>query len=248
MPNSQDKDFSWHAPKHVAVIMDGNGRWAKEQGKNRLHGHKQGARQIEEVMQAAREEGVKYLTLFAFSSENWNRPKAEVSALMTLLASSIKQKASFFIKNEIRFRTIGNISALPKTCVSQIKKLEAATLAFDKLHLILALNYGSRDEITRAIKKVAQDIENKKLSAKNIDWNNIADHLDTSDIPDPDLLIRTSGEMRLSNFLMLQSAYSELYFTKTYWPDFGKDDFHKAILEYKRRERRYGLTTDQIKK
>lgn len=228
--------------------MDGNGRWAKERGKERIQGHKQGIRQIEEIIRAANVEGVKYLTLYAFSSENWNRPKIEVDALMSLLATAIKRNAPFFIKNRVRFNTIGYISALPPKCVKQIKNLSETTKKYTSRVLTLALNYGSRDEITRAVKKLVTNTKNLNASPESITWDSIEQMLDTAGMPDPDLLIRTSGEMRLSNYLMLQSAYSELYFTKTYWPDFGKDEFHEAITEYKRRERRYGLTTDQLKK
>ncbi len=248
MPNPKDNKSSQCPPKHVAIIMDGNGRWAKERGKARIQGHRQGARQIEEVIRAARDEGVKYLTLYAFSSENWNRPKAEVDALMSLLASAIKKNAPYFVKNRIRFNTIGYISALPSNCVESIKNLVETTREYDSGVLTLALNYGSRDEITRAIKKLLIKAKDSEVSPEQITWSSIERMLDTAGMPDPDLLIRTSGEMRLSNYLMLQSAYSELYFTKTYWPDFGRDEFHKAVMEYKRRERRYGLTADQLKK
>lgn len=225
--------------------MDGNGRWAKERGLPRIEGHKQGAKQIEKVLEAAREFGVQYITLYAFSSENWNRPKEEVDALMALLSASIRQNEKHFSKNKIRFRTIGDIDALPQACIADIRRLEKLTENFGERTLVLALNYGSRDELARAVNKIAKKFRDGEID--KITWDTIAENLDTADIPDPDLLVRTSGEMRLSNYLMMQSSYAELYFTKTYWPDFGRDEFAKAIDEFKRRERRYGLTGDQLK-
>ena len=235
-------------PQHVAIIMDGNGRWAKERGKPRIDGHIEGSKRIREVLSAASECGVKYLTLYAFSSENWNRPKEEVDALMELLKNTIREHSEDFIKNKVRFRTIGNVGKLPSNCVELLEKLKEQTKNFDSATLILALNYGSRDEICRAVKNIIQDAAGKKIDPEKIDWPVISSYLDTDAIPDPDLMIRTSGEMRLSNYLMMQAAYAELYFTKTYWPDFGRDEFIKAVKEYQRRERRYGLTTDQLKK
>ena len=243
-----DIDKSANLPNHVAIIMDGNGRWAKERGKPRIDGHIEGSKRISDVLSAASECGVKYLTLYAFSSENWNRPKDEVEALMDLLKSTIKEHGKDFLQNKIRFRTIGNISQLPKDCAELIDDLAERTKNFDSATLILALNYGSRDEICRAVKNIVKDASNKKISEQDIDWTSVSSYLDTAGIPDPDLMIRTSGEMRLSNYLMMQAAYAELYFTKTYWPDFDKEEFIKAVKEYQRRERRYGLTTDQLKK
>lgn len=228
-------------PRHVAIIMDGNGRWAKEKGLPRASGHKQGAQQVREIFKTAAESGVEYLTLYAFSSENWKRPKLEIKALMTLLLSSLKKYESEFLENEIRFMTIGDISALPSDCQKAIDSLKAKTSSFTKCTLILALNYGSRDELVRAVNKI-------KSKKSDIEWGDIENALDTSGIPDPDLLIRTSGEMRLSNYLLLQLAYAELYFTKVYWPDFGEEEFKLALKEYAKRERRYGLTTEQLKK
>lgn len=234
-------------PQHVAIIMDGNGRWAKERGKPRIDGHKQGAKQISKVLKAAEKCGVKILTLYAFSSENWNRPREEVDALMSLLSAAIRENRKSFIDNEIRFRTIGDIDALPANCVKDIEELEKTTKRFKKQTLVLALNYGSRDELIRAVSKIAHQALDGKINPNKICWKNISDNLDTADIPDPDLLIRTSGEMRLSNYLLLQAAYAELYFTKTYWPDFGEKEFIEAVEEYQNRERRYGLTGEQIK-
>ena len=233
-------------PQHVAIIMDGNGRWAKERNKPRVEGHYQGAKQIEKVLQAARSCGVKYITLYACSSENWNRPQEEVEALMSLLVASIKEKRKLILENKVRFRKIGNIDELPQNCIDEIRKLENDSKHFSEQTLILALNYGSRDELARAVSKLADDVANGKIKANEITYEKIAENFDTADIPDPDLMIRTSGEMRLSNYLMLQASYAELYFTKTYWPDFGHKEFIEAIQEYQRRERRYGLTGEQI--
>ena len=233
-------------PKHIAIIMDGNGRWAKQQNKTRIDGHKKGALQIKKVLSAARKFNVKFVTLYAFSSENWNRPKVEVSALMHLLEASIKTNEKDFIKNEIRFETIGDISALPVSCQKAIAKIKKATRNFEKQTVILALNYGSRDEITRTVKKLVSEASIGKISAEDITWERIQQNLDTANFPDPDLIIRTSGEMRLSNYLMLQSAYSEIYFTNVNWPDFDEAHLYDAIVDYSNRERRYGLTSEQI--
>lgn len=227
--------------------MDGNGRWAKERGLQRIDGHRQGAKQIEKVLEAARDANVEFLTLYAFSSENWNRPKEEVDALMALLSTAIRENKNSFIENRVRFRTIGNIAVLPRNCAEEIRALQDETKNFDRQTLVLALNYGSRDELVRTFGKMARDVAGGRLSPEKISWQTIAENLDTADIPDPDLLIRTSGEMRLSNYLMLQAAYAELYFTKTYWPDFGRDDFAEALRQYRLRERRYGLTGEQLK-
>ncbi len=237
-------------PRHIAIIMDGNGRWAKQRGKTRIQGHKQGAEQIRKVLAAARELGVKYLTLYAFSSENWNRPKTEVSALMRLLEASLKSGERDFVENKIRFETIGDISALPDYCRKAIEKVKHSTANFSEQTLVLALNYGSRDEIARAVKSLARDAADGKISPESVSWEEIEKRLDTAKggIPDPDLIIRTSGEQRLSNYLMLQGAYAELYFTDVNWPDFGGEELRRAVAEYAKRERRYGLTSEQISK
>ena len=233
--------------RHVAIIMDGNGRWAKERGKKRIFGHIKGAEKVPEIMQAAHEMGVEYLTLFAFSSENWNRPAAEVSALMRLLARTIRANREKFLGNKTRLLTIGDVSALPAFCRRELDLLKAQTKDFEGRNLVLALNYGSRDEITRAVKKMAGQVKSGNLEPDEISWDRISGNLDTAGIPDPDLLIRTSGELRLSNYLMLQAAYAELYFSKQYWPDFSREEFIAAVNEYHRRERRYGLTGEQLK-
>lgn len=228
-------------PRHVAIIMDGNGRWAKSKGLPRLMGHERGAQVVRKIFKFAAQKGIEFLTLYAFSSENWNRPKSEVSALMKLLVKTVKKYSGEFEKNEIRFRTIGDISKLPAECVEALESLKKKTQSFTKSNLVLALNYGSRDELLRAISKM-----NKKGIA-NPAWEDVAANLDTAEIPDPDFLIRTSGEMRLSNYLLLQAAYAELYFTDVLWPDFDEAEFQKALDEYAKRERRYGLTTEQLK-
>ncbi len=234
-------------PNHIAIIMDGNGRWAKERGKERIFGHGEGANRINDILKAATKLGVKYLTLYAFSSENWNRPKEEVEALMNLLVVSIKQYGIDAKKNGVRFKTIGNISALPVNCIDAIRTLEEETKDNTAITLVLALNYGSRDEIVRAVSKIVAETK-KQNPISEITWETIANHLDSADMPDPDLIIRTSGEQRLSNFLMLQAAYAELYFTNVYWPDFTEVEFLKAIKAYNGRNRRYGKTQEQIEK
>lgn len=223
--------------------MDGNGRWASKRFLPRIMGHKKGADAVKKTMNAAREFGVEYLTLYAFSSENWKRPQDEVASLMNLLVDSIKKYTGDFIKKRIRFMTIGDISALPEKCQAAISEITEKTKDFRGSTLVLALNYGSRDELVRAVNKLKKSTEGRDAT-----WDDVSAALDTADIPAPDLLIRTSGEMRLSNFMMLQAAYSELYFTDTLWPDFDKNEFKKALDEYAKRERRYGLTTEQIKK
>lgn len=233
-------------PTHVAIIMDGNGRWAKERGKPRIFGHSEGAQRVRDVVEAAQKAGVRILTLYAFSSENWNRPKEEISALMGLLVSSLGKYGEELVANEIKFETIGDIEALPRECVEALVALKERTKNFTRAMLVLALNYGARAETVGAVRKIAEKVKLGKIAPEDIDWDTIADNLQTREIPDPDLIIRTSGEQRLSNYLLLQAAYSEFYFTDVYWPDFGADEFAKAIEEYKRRERRYGKTSDQI--
>jgi undecaprenyl diphosphate synthase len=229
-------------PRHVAIIMDGNGRWAAERRRPRIIGHRKGGDAVRETIKAAGDFGVEYLTLYAFSSENWKRPEKEVKALMDLLLKTLKKYAKDFNKNQIRFHTIGDISKLPKDCRDEIVRLKKGTAHFAKFNLVLALNYGARDELVRGVNKLLAS------GKKDADWKDIADSLDTAGIPDPDLLIRTSGEMRLSNYLLLQLAYAEMYFTKVYWPDFTREEFKKALDDYAKRERRYGLTGEQLKK
>lgn len=235
-------------PKHVAIIMDGNGRWAKKKGGIRLLGHKSGADSVNDVVEASVEAGVEYLTLYAFSTENWNRPKDEVSGLMKLLVNTINTKIDRLLKYNVQLKTIGNLDDLPTAVQNKLLAAIEETASNDGLVLTLALSYSSRWEIADAMKRFAIDVKSGKIDPDNVDYDAINEYLSTSYMPDPELLIRTSGELRISNFLMLQLAYSELYFTDTLWPDFGKQDFYKAILDFQSRERRFGLTTEQIKK
>ena len=227
-------------PEHVAIILDGNGRWAKSKGMPRNYGHTMGARNVETVCQAAEELGIKYLTLYAFSTENWNRPQAEVDALMKLLESYLKNCVKMADKNHMRVRIIGEISRLSETFQEKIRQLEESSAKNTGLNLTIAINYGSRDEMLRAMKHMFADCASGKLNAQAIDEACFSSYLDTRDIPDPDLLIRTSGEQRLSNYLLWQLAYSEFYFTDVPWPDFHKKELEEAIAAYNKRERRFG--------
>jgi len=230
----------------VAIIMDGNGRWAKQQGELRIFGHSSGVEAVREALTAAGELGVKHLTLYAFSTENWNRPKEEVDALMDLLVSTIMNELESLQKNKVRLSAIGNINSLPANCKAELKKGIKDTADNSGVNLNLALSYSSRWEITNAIQEIAKDVASNNLDANEINEEIISSYLTTSDLPDPELMIRTSGENRISNFLLWQIAYSELYFTDILWPDFRKDDFYKAILDYQNRERRFGKTSEQI--
>lgn len=227
-------------PNHVAIILDGNGRWAKNKGMPRNYGHRQGAKNVETICQAAHDLGVKYLTFYAFSTENWNRPKDEVDALMKLLHNYMKTCLKTAAKNNMRVRVIGDVSRLDKATQEQITVLEEKSKIYDGLNMTIAINYGSRDEIARAVKNIAKDVEAGELKVSQVDEKLITSYLDTKELPEPDLLIRTSGEQRLSNYLLWQIAYSELYFTKVLWPDFKKKHFIEAIEEYDSRNRRYG--------
>jgi len=235
-------------PNHVAVIMDGNGRWAKQQGKLRVFGHRNGVKSVRETIEAAAEIGVKVLTLFAFSTENWKRPKKEVDTLMSLLATSLKKELKSLQKNQIQLRAIGNLQTLPQKAQKELDEVIQKTASNDRMILNLALSYGSRAEIVNAVKSISKKVVNNTLDIKNIDEKTINNHLYTFSLPDVDFLIRTSGEQRISNFLLWQIAYAELYFTNTLWPDFKKQDFYDAIAVYQKRERRYGKTSKQIKK
>jgi undecaprenyl diphosphate synthase len=233
-------------PQHVAIIMDGNGRWAKQKGHIRIFGHRHGVKAVRAAIEAGAELGVKYLTMYAFSTENWTRPQQEVSALMELLVSTIEDELPTLMKNGIRLETIGNIQQLPAKCQEQLKKTKAKTAGNDRLTLVLALSYSGRWDIIEAVKKVAQQVEDGELKASEIDEESLNRALSTAEYPHPDLLIRSSGEQRISNFLMWEIAYSELYFTPVLWPDFTKDDFYRAIVDYQSRERRFGKTSEQI--
>lgn len=231
-------------PQHVAIIMDGNGRWAKQRGRERSYGHQAGAETVHLIAEEAARLGVKYLTLYTFSTENWGRPAEEVSALMGLLFDSIEEDT--FMKNNIRFRVIGDIKKLPDYVQSRLNTCSEHTSGNTGMNLILALSYSSRWEITEAARHIAMAVKDGKLAADEIDCDMFANYLSTSFMPDPDLLIRTGGELRLSNYLLWQCAYSELYFCDTYWPDFREEEFYKAIRDYQKRERRFGKTSEQI--
>lgn len=228
-------------PRHVAVIMDGNGRWAQKRGEDRVFGHISGVESMRKVIRAAVECGVEYLTVYAFSTENWGRPEQEVTALMELLCKTIANETEELKQNGVRMRFIGDIQALSKDVRTAIAKSEKETFQNRKLTLIIAVNYSSRWEITQMVRKVAVQVRDEGLQVHDITAETIAANLATAGIPDPDLLIRTSGELRLSNFLLWQLSYSELYFTDVYWPDFDEEAFYQAIREYQRRDRRYGL-------
>ena len=232
-------------PQHVAIILDGNGRWAKSKGMPRNYGHTVGAKNVETVCKAANELGIKYLTLYAFSTENWNRPDTEVAALMKLLESYLKTCIKTADKNNMRVRVIGEINRLNEKFQKSINDLESASTKNTGLNLTIASNYGSRDEILRAIKKVNIDASQGKLDIDSLDANIFSSYLDTKDLPDPDLLIRTSGEQRLSNYLLWQLAYSEFYFTDVPWPDFHKKELEDAIYAYNKRDRRFGALKEE---
>lgn len=234
-------------PQHVAIILDGNGRWAKSKGMPRNYGHTVGAKNVETVCQAAHDMGIRYLTLYAFSTENWNRPEGEVAALMKLLESYLKNCIKTADKNNMRVRVIGDTTHLSDRFQAQITELEAASANNDGLNLQIAINYGSRDEMIRAMKKLYQDMENGTRQISELNEDVFASYLDTAGIPDPDLLIRTSGEQRLSNYLLWQLAYSEFYFTDVPWPDFGKEELEKAVEAYNKRDRRFGGLTEESK-
>ncbi len=233
-------------PRHIAIIMDGNGRWAKQHAMGRIRGHKKGAQAVRTTVTACREIGIQYLTLFAFSSENWGRPNEEVNALMSLLEDYLDKEAATLQKQKIKLMTIGDMDRLYLPVKEKLLEVKKLTEHNDRMVLNLALSYGSRDEIISAVKKMISDNQKGKLDVGDIDQNRIGNYLYTSGMPDPDLLIRTSGEFRISNFLLWQLAYTELYFTNVLWPDFKKDDLLKAIAVYQRRERRFGLTSEQV--
>lgn len=235
-------------PAHVAIIMDGNGRWAKKQGLMRIFGHRRGVDAVRGAIEFAAEVGIKYVTMYAFSTENWNRPAIEVNALMQLLVDSIEKELPALMKNGIRLKTLGNISQLPGNCVAQLAKAEEQTKNNNQTTLILALSYSGRWDITQAMKKIGKDIQSGLLEPELVTDELIGKALHTAQYPDPDLLIRTSGEQRISNFLLWEIAYSEVYFTDVLWPDFTKQHFLDAILDYQSRERRFGKTTEQIAK
>ena len=233
-------------PKHIAIIMDGNGRWAKKQGKLRMFGHEKGTKSVTQTVEAVAELGVSHLTLYAFSTENWNRPKIEVQTLMKLLIKSLKKEIDTLQKNNIRLNAIGNLNALPIKVLTELNDVIEKTKNNTRVVLTLALSYGSREEIISAIKEISDKVKNNIISSEKIDESVINEHLYTRNLPDVDLLIRTSGEQRISNFLLWQIAYAELYFTDVLWPDFSKEDLYHAIVNYQKRERRFGKTSEQL--
>tara|TARA_R110002072_G_scaffold4384_21_gene30838 strand:+ start:10098 stop:10838 length:741 start_codon:yes stop_codon:yes gene_type:complete len=242
----KDQIIPSRLPNHIAVIMDGNGRWAKLKGLFRTAGHEKGANAVKEVVEGCGDLGIKFLTLYAFSTENWNRPKMEVKTLMNLLVSSLKKEINTLQKNKIRLYAIGNIESLPSKVYKELHEVIEKTKENDKMVLTLALSYGSREEITNIIKEISTKVKNNIISIENIDETVINEHLYTRNLPDVDLLIRTSGEQRISNFLLWQIAYAELYFTEVLWPDFNKEHLFEAIINYQNRERRFGKTSDQL--
>ena len=243
MPYKEEIDID-RIPRHIAIIMDGNGRWAKQRGHERSFGHQAGAETVHIIAEEAARLGVKYLTLYTFSTENWNRPANEIAAIMGLLFNSIEEE--IFMKNNISFRIIGDMSMIPEDVRNSLNHCIERASVNTGMCLVLALSYSSRWEITETTKQIAKEVQQGKLSIDQITDECIASHLATNFMPDPDLLIRTGGELRLSNYLMWQCAYSELYFCETFWPDFREEEFRKAICEYQKRERRFGKTSEQI--
>jgi len=233
-------------PRHVAIIMDGNGRWAKKRGNQRIFGHRNGVKAVRDTVEAAAELGMDYLTLYAFSTENWNRPKHEIDALMALLVSTINSETKTLIDNNVRLLTIGDIESLPKGVSEKLQSAMDITRDNTGLTLVLALSYSSRWEIVEAIKKMASDVKNNDMDIRNIDGKVFSKYLSTAEFPDPELLIRTSGELRLSNFLLWQMAYAELYFTDVLWPDFRRENFYDALVDFQNRERRFGKISEQV--
>jgi len=232
-------DFN-NLPKHIAVIMDGNGRWAKKQGAKRIFGHRNAVEAVRQITESCAELGIKHLTLYAFSTENWDRPKAEVKGLMELLVSTIKKETATLTKNNVRLTSIGDFDALPASCQRELNESIELTKANDGLNLILALSYSGRWEILTAVKELLKDVKKETIGLEDINYDTFSDYLCTKNIPDPELLIRTSGEMRISNFLLWQIAYTELYITDVLWPDFRKENLYEAIVAYQKRERRFG--------
>ena len=235
-------------PNHLAIIMDGNGRWAKKRNKNRVFGHTKGINAVRKIVEESIRLEIKYLTLYAFSTENWNRPEEEISILMQLLLKSLKNEFKKFIKNKIKLNVIGNISLLPESVKEELSYVLKKTSKNNQLILTLALSYSGREEIENAMKKICFKVKNNIIPVEKIDQSTINEHLYTENLPDVDLLIRTSGEKRISNFLLWQIAYAELYFSEVLWPDFNEENLHEAILNYQKRERRFGKTSDQILK
>jgi undecaprenyl diphosphate synthase len=233
-------------PKHIAVIMDGNGRWAKKRGLQRILGHRNGIKAVRETVETAAELGINYLTLFAFSSENWNRPKEEINLLMKLLVASLHNEFEKLQENNIKLQAVGNLAALPSSVNEELQRVIEQTEHNTGLVLTLALSYGGREDLVMACQEIALKVKNRLISPEKIDHSTINEHLCTHNLPAVDLLIRTSGEQRISNFLLWQAAYAELYFTEVLWPDFGKSDLQDALSSYQKRERRFGKTSEQL--
>jgi len=233
-------------PQHIAIIMDGNGRWAKGKGKLRVFGHRNGVQSVRDVVEGAAEIGIKYITLYTFSSENWNRPKLEVSAIMELMISTIHKEINNFMKNNIRLKAIGDLNMLPEKCYAELNGAIKKTSENTGITLTLALSYSSRREIVQAAKNIAEKVQKGELSVADIDEETFENNLYTSGMPAPELMIRTSGEYRISNYLLWQIAYAELYFTPKLWPDFKREDLFEAIIDYQKRERRFGMISEQL--
>ena len=233
-------------PKHISIIMDGNGRWAKQKGFLRAFGHEEGTKAVRDVVEGSAELGIEFLTLYAFSTENWNRPKREVDTLMRLLVTSLKKEIKTLMENNIQLKAIGNLGSLPKKAQRELQEVMSKTENNQRMTLTLALSYGSREEMMHMVRDISEKVKNNEISPEAIDESIINQHLYTRNLPDVDLLIRTSGEQRISNFLLWQIAYAELYFTPILWPDFRREDLYEAIYNYQTRERRFGKTSEQI--
>ncbi|HLN21419.1 MAG TPA: isoprenyl transferase [Bacteroidales bacterium] len=243
---NREKIIKDKLPSHIAVIMDGNGRWAQQRGLDRIFGHQQGVNSLREVIEASAELGINYLTLYAFSTENWGRPDDEVSALMGIMVQSLNNETETLLKNNIRLLSIGDINRLTGDVRERLMQTINQTSRCSGLNLVVALSYSARWEITNAVRKISEDVKEGKLNSDQIDEIKFSEYMSTAGIPDPELMIRTSGELRISNFLLWQLAYTELYFTDVLWPDFGKEDLYNAIIDYQKRERRFGKTSEQI--
>ena len=239
-------DFNNDLPKHLAIIMDGNGRWAEKRGKKRVFGHSHGVKAVREVVEEAVQLKIPYLTLYAFSTENWNRPQEEIGVLMKLLVSTLRSEFERLLKNRIKLKVIGNLAQLPEVVQKELNYAIEQTQENEEMTLTLALSYGAREELTNVLKQLASKVKNNIISTEKIDHSVINEHLYTYNLPDVDLLIRTSGEKRISNFMLWQIAYAELYFSKVLWPDFTKEHLHKALNSYQKRERRFGKTSKQL--
>jgi undecaprenyl diphosphate synthase len=244
----KDKIDMQRLPQHIAIIMDGNGRWAKEKGQDRLFGHFHGVESVRNITEGCAELGIGYLTLYAFSTENWDRPEYEVTGLMELLVDTIRKEVATLNKNNVKLHVIGDMDMLPQSARNELKEALQETAANTGLNLVMALSYSSRWELVNAVKKIAADVQQGTLQPEDISQETLQNYLTTSGFPDPELMIRTSGEYRISNFLLYQLAYAELYFTNTRWPDFRKHNLYEAIIDFQQRERRFGKTGEQVKK